>query len=175
MSKDAITAMRDRVSTRNYLPETVSDEVIYEILESAHYAPSAGNLQPWEFYVVKDQEKINKLVEACHNQKWISDASAIITVCALPDISADEYGRRGASLYVIQDTAAAIENIILAAEAYDLGSCWIGAFDENKVKLTLGIKEETWPIALVTIGYSEEKLKDATPSRSLDEIVTFIN
>ncbi|GAB6138576.1 nitroreductase family protein [Halanaerobaculum tunisiense] len=175
MAKDIVSTIRDRVSIRDYSQQMISDEIIQELLESAHFAPSAGNLQPWEFYVVKNKEKIQELVAATNDQEWMADAPVVITVCARPAVSANKYGDRGSGLYVIQDTAAAIENILLTAEEYDLGSCWVGAFDDNRVKDILGIKQQLWPVALVTIGYPQERVTDATSRRSLDDVTTFIN
>jgi len=173
MGKDIMSAIEERTSTRHYLPDEIDEEVIHDILEAAHEAPSAGNLQPWEFYVVKDKEKIEELATAAYEQDWLAEAPVVIAVCGLAHISANKYGKRGADLYVVQDTAAAVENMLLAAEEHDLGSCWVGAFAENKVKEILQIKEESWPVALVSLGYSQEEAEEE-PQRSLDDLVTFI-
>jgi nitroreductase len=175
MSKDVIKAIKDRVSTRDYLPREISEDKIKSIIEAAHLAPSAGNLQPWEFYVVMDNEKIEQLSQATYDQAWIKSSPVVIVISSLAHLSGDKYGERGSNLYAIQDTAAAIENLLLASEAHDLGSCWVGAFEEEEVKKILDMKEKSWPAALVTIGYPTDQQKETRPQRSIDEVLTIVN
>ena len=175
MSNDVIKAIKNRVSIREYLPEDISDDKIKNIIEAAHLAPSAGNLQPWEFYVVKDKDKIKQLSQVTYEQDWINSSPVIIVISALAHLSADKYGERGSNLYVIQDTAAAIENLLLAAESYDLGSCWVGDFKEQEVKRILSINENSWPVALVTIGYPAGKIEETRPQKSVDDVLKIIN
>jgi len=175
MAKEVIQAIKDRVSIRDYETTDISDDKIRNIIEAAHLAPSAGNLQPWEFHVVKDKEKIEQLSQIAANQEWISSSPLVIVISALTNISSEKYGERGANLYAIQDTAAAIQNLLLAAEAYDLGSCWVGDFPEEEVKKLLDIEQTSWPVALVTIGYPASKAKEHRPQRSIDEVLTIIH
>ena len=77
-------------------------------------------------------------------------------------------------LYCIQDTAAAIENILLAATAYGLGACWVGAFDEEATASVLELEQELRPVALIPIGYPDQE-KRPVPRRPLDEVVRVIN
>ena len=175
MGKEVIKAIKDRASIRDYLAKEISDETIKGIIEAAHLAPSAGNLQPWEFHVVKNQEKIDQLSKAAFSQDWITSSPVVIAISVLTHISGEKYGERGSNLYAIQDTAAAIENLLLAAEAYDLGSCWVGDFNEEEVKRILEIEESSWPVALVTIGYAASQNEETKPQRSIDEVITIIN
>ena len=174
MGKDVISVIKSRTSTRDYLQDEISDDILQDILSAGHEAPSAGNLRPWKFYVVKNKEKIKKLSEAAYEQQWMKEAPLVIVVCGLFDVSAGEYGKRGANLYAIQDTAAAVENMLLAAENYDLGSCWVGAFAEQEVKDILKMEENSWPVAMVTLGYSESKGEEEADKESLAEVVTYI-
>ena len=175
MGKEVIQAIKDRVSIRDYQEQDISDDKIRKIIEAAHLAPSAGNLQPWEFYVVKTKDKIQQLAGVTAEQNWITSSPLVIVISALADVSGQKYGERGSNLYAIQDTAAAIENLLLAAESYDLGSCWVGDFNEEDVKRILSIKESSWPVAFVTIGYPASKSEETRPQRSIDEVMTIIN
>ena len=110
----------------------VSDEDVRALLEAAVTAPTAGNIQPWRFVVVRSAEARERLAAALH-QRWATAAPVVIVVCVDPRPCAARYGDRGEMLYAIQDTAAAVENILLAAVDRGLASCWIGAFDEEAV------------------------------------------
>ncbi|RLF13512.1 MAG: nitroreductase family protein [Thermoprotei archaeon] len=163
-------AIRSRRSIRRFRDEDIPEEDLKKILEAAIWAPSAGNLQPWEFIVVKNEETKRRLAMAALGQMWMTTAPVIIVVCANLEKSAWRYGTRGRELYAIQDTAAAIENMLLAAHALGYGSCWVGAFDEDEVRRILNIPEGVRPVALIPIGRPAER--PSPPSRiPLDRVV----
>ena len=168
MTKDIIDAIEERRSIREYESTKVSDATIGRLIESARRAPSAGNLEPWRFIVVKREDIKHKLANAALGQDFIETAPVCIIVCAEPERSAAQYGERGASLYCIQDTAAAVQNILLTATGYGLGSCWVGAFDEAEVRQILGLSPDFKPVAILPVGYPAEN-PDETPRRSTDE------
>jgi nitroreductase len=167
---DVIEAMKRRRSVRAYSSKEVSDAAVETLLECARWAPSAGNLQPWEFIVVRDSERKRGLAEAALGQSFIEDAPAAIVVCANSRRSATRYGSRGASLYCLQDTAAATQNIHLAAYALGLATCWVGAFDEAVVARVLKLPEGIRPVVIIPVGYPEER-PSPPPRRGLSEIV----
>jgi len=160
----------DRRSIRAYAEGELSREDVEKLIEAAILAPSAGNLQPWEFIAVTDPETKMRLVDAALGQSFIAQASVVIVVCAVPSRSASHYGRRGAELYCLQDTAAAVENILLTAAANGLGACWVGAFDEKRVAEVLGVPEGVRPVALIPIGPPAEA-PPRRPRRSLKEVL----
>ncbi|MEM5820994.1 MAG: nitroreductase family protein [Candidatus Aenigmatarchaeota archaeon] len=165
-----IDLIKQRRSIRNYENIDVPYEKIIELLEAAIWAPSSGNLQNWYFIIIKNRDKINKIAEFS-DQEFIKKASAIIVVCSNDEIVEKIYGERG-KLYAIQNTAAAIQNILLLATEKNLGTCWIGAFDENKVKELLKIPKNISVHALITVGISRENPKP--PERKkLSEILFF--
>lgn len=153
---ETLECIKTRRSVREYEERDVPNDIIGIILEAATFAPSAGNLQPWEFVVVKERKKREALYKASYYQEHVRDAPVVIVVCADLDKASSRYGFRGKNLYCIQDTAAAIQNILLAAHDIGLGTCWVGAFDEEDVKLTLGLPDNLRPVALITIGYPKE-------------------
>lgn len=162
-----------RRSVRHFNPGlAVADDDLRYLLESAVVAPTAGNIQPWRFYVVRTVEMRQRLSEAIA-QRWATAAPLVIVVCVDPRPCATRYGDRGEALYAVQDTAAAVENILLAAVDRGLASCWIGAFDDKAVIEALGIPNPITPVAILPVGHSAESA--ARPSRRpLSDVTTFL-
>jgi nitroreductase len=150
----------------------VPDEEIRGLLETAVAAPTAGNIQPWRFTVVRSIEARERLAEALH-QRWASSAPVVIVVSVDPRPCSARYGERGERLYAIQDTSAAVENILLGAVDRGLSSCWIGAFDASAVRAAVGIAEQFEPLAILPIGYSAESA-GRPARRPLAEVATWI-
>lgn len=169
---DVFQCIENRRSVRSFRNIPLPEGDLIKILRAGILAPSAGNIQPWEFIITTKDELKTELARAALGQYWMVDAGVIITVCANEGESAAYYGPRGKSLYCIQDTAAAIENMLLAATALGYGSCWVGAFDEMKVRRTLNIPREARPVALVPIGVPAEK-PEARDRKELSEVVYF--
>lgn len=143
----------ERRSVREYRPEPIPDDIIDEIIEAAAHAPSAGNVQDWEFVAIRNPETKRRLVDAAWGQDFISHAPLVLVVCSDIDRISAAYGSRGETLYSVQDTAAAIQNLMLAAWDREIGSCWIGAFNESAVKDILVLPTNIRPLAIVTLGY----------------------
>lgn len=158
---ELVEAIKTRRSIRRFTDKPVDDKLIKQIIELGNLAPSAGNLQPRDFVVVKNQETKDKLTQAALNQKFISKASHVIVVCANMK-RVTPYGNRGHELYTIQDTAAAIQNMLLAVVDLGLASCWIGAFNENMVVEILDLPSYIRPVAILPIGFSDAGPKEST-------------
>ena len=165
--------VKGRRSVRGFSDEPVSPEDIETILEAARWAPSAGNRQPWHFYVARDQAIKEELVDVALGQQFVAEASLVICVCAEPERSAERYGDRGRTLYCLQDTAAAIQNILLMVHHLGLAACWIGAFDEQRCSEVLSLPDDRRPVALIPIGRGTQ---DPSPRsrRSMAEITDHI-
>lgn len=153
---DIFDVFKRRRSIRAFTGEEVTDEEVEKILEAARWAPSAGNIQPWEFIVIRRPDIKREIARAALNQTFIEEAPVVIVVCADEIKSSRVYGSRGANLYCIQDTAAAIENMLLAACALGLGACWVGAFYEEEVRRVLKIPKGLRPVAIIPIGRPAE-------------------
>ena len=168
-------AVRQRYSVRAYAREQpVSDEIVAGLLSAAIEAPSAGNRQPWHFYVVRDPALRVGLVQAAGGQDFIAEAPVAIVVCAHAERSAKRYGQRGATLYCLQDTAAAVVHILLAATALGLGTCWVGAFDEEQARAVLHLPPELRPVAIVPVGYAAAAGERSTGRRPVSDVTTFV-
>ncbi len=163
-------AVAKRKSVRSYREMPLRRRDLKRILSAAIRAPSAGNLQPWSFVVSESKEKKRALAEAAHSQGFISEAPVVVTVCALASQSAARYGERGIGLYCLQDTAAAIENLLLAATALGYGTCWVGAFDEESVRDVLGMPDSVRPVALIPIGFPDV-VAEGTGRKPLETLV----
>lgn len=172
---DLWTAIENRYSVRHFDPSAeVSSEDVERLLAAAIRAPSAGNRQPWHFYVIREPVVRSELAAAAFNQSFISQAPLIIVVCADAEKSAERYGRRGRELYCLQDTAAAIEHILLGAVSLGLGGCWVGAFDEHQASLVLDLPGNHRPVAILPIGRASGEAARRTPRQPLDSVVSYV-
>lgn len=167
---DVFEAIKNRRSARAFTHEPVSEEEVMKLIDAATWAPSAGNIQPWEFVVVRDPEIKRGLSAAALDQTFIEEAPVVIVVCANQLRSGSGYESRGADLYCLQDTAAATQNMLLAAHALGLATCWVGAFQEEEAKKVLNIPNGVRPVAIIPVGHSAEKPM-ARSRRPLSEII----
>lgn len=164
---DAIT---NRRSVRQYKNKKVEDNKLFDILNAGLYAPSSGNIQNTRFIVVTNDDKKKEIAKACLKQDWMIDATLIV-VCSDSKKVIDYYGRKG-ELYSIQNTAAAIENMLLKATSLNLASCWVGAFSDSSVKRILNIPDEIEVHAIITIGYGNEIVEERSLQR-LENVTYF--
>jgi len=153
---DLLEIIKNRRSIRVFKKQDLPQDIIERLLEAARWAPSAGNVQPWAFVVVSSQKMKQSLSMAAFGQKDLEEASIVIVVCADEKLAEQSYGVRGKSLFCLQDTAAAIQNIMLTAYSLGLGSCWIGAFKEDEVRQVIKAPKGMRPIALIPVGYPNE-------------------
>lgn len=166
--------IEQRHSVRAFDSRTnVSDKDIHRMIEAAIQAPSAGNCQPWHFIVVRDRRIREALADAAYGQEFVAQAPVVFAVCAEPARSASRYGKRGVELYCLQDTAAAIEHILLAATSLGLGACWVGAFDEKRAAKALDLPPQLRPVGLVPVGKPAAETSRETSRRALTDVVTY--
>lgn len=169
---DILDLIKSRRTIKNFQPKFVSWENVSRILEAARHAPSSGNLQNWKFIVVFEQDQKQQLAGLCYQQYEIVPAGVLIVVCAEPEKTERYYGQRGKDLYPAQNCAAAIENMLLEAHSLGLGTRWIGAFDEDKVKARFMIPEEVRVEAIIAVGYAQD-IPEKPPRYPLEVLVYF--
>lgn len=162
---ELMEAIMKRRSIRKFTDERVKEDDIGQIISACKWAPSAGNRQPWEVIVVKDEELKEELADAAMGQKWMIYAPVILVVCINKKMAEGAYGERGIELYAIQSTAAAIQNMLLRATDIGLATCWVGAFDEESVAALLECKDWIRPVALIPVGHTK---KDPRPPERYD-------
>lgn len=161
-------AIKQRRSVREYKLEPVPEEKLNRVLEAARLAPSAHNAQPWKFVVVKDEGKRRELAEAAAGQSFVGEAPIVIVAVALePEhiMSCD------VPAYAV-DLAIACDHITLQAVEENLGTCWIGAFSQEKVKEILSIPKRYKVVALLPLGYPADRPRQKI-RKNLNEIVCF--
>jgi len=159
------TAIFGRRSIRAYKRREVERGRIMKVIRDANQAPSAGNLQARDFVVVMESARKKALAEAALGQDFIAEAPVVLVVCANRRRSASKYGRRGAELYCILDAALAAQNLMLSCTEEGLGTCYVGAFDERRVRSLLELPGHVLPIGIIPVGYPDEEpyLTDRLP------------
>jgi nitroreductase len=166
---DVFEAVRTRRSIRAYQDKAVEKEKLMKVLEAGRLSPSAVNIQPWHFIAVTDKAARESLLPA-YNRSWFVNAPAIIVACALPESS---WSRQDGEEYWKVDVAIAMQSMVLVAHELGLGTCWIGAFDEDEVKKALGIPKEVRVVAMTPLGYPAEQKGPVVERKPLDEIVHY--
>lgn len=170
----------NRKSVRKFTDRDVTGEQIHALLEWAHAAPSAGNLRPWRFVVIRNQNRREQVVETTFSgnretvrapQKWILTAPVLIAVCADLQAIGARYGECELceSLRYL-DCSAAIENILLGAVNLGLSSCYVSGFHVEELSRALELPEHVVPIALLPIGYAAS----ATPGRQRGPLKDYV-
>ena len=167
---DVFEAIQKRKSIRAYEKTPVPEETVKKILDAARLAPSALNCQPWHFIVVAGSEKRKDLSKGVF-AKFLAETPVVIVACG---------DTKASPKWCSIDVAIAIENMVLAATAEGLGTCWVGSFDENQVKAVLKIPEKFKVVALLAVGYASGKEGIASKiiglvrkRKTLDEIASF--
>jgi len=163
-------AIKKRRSIRKFQPDKeISQKQVEKLLEAARWAPSAGNLQSYKLVIVRE-EKIKKELAA---QGFVSQAPVVFVACADGELPASRYGQRGAELYAVQDATLALYNLWFAAVEMDLGACWVGAFDEEKVTRVLELPSNLRPVAILPVGYPAKAPSPAS-RKSIEEVAKII-
>jgi nitroreductase len=158
MSFDSL--LKKRHCTRHFKAlKPVRWKHLAEILDSARYAPCAGGIFTVKIIVVDDKKLFPKIADACLGQSFISQAKYILVVCSDMEQVTRSYGKH-ADVYTKHQAGAAIENMFLKAADMGIGTCWIGAFDENVIKRILDIPEKVNVEAILPIGYEQGKEKE---------------
>lgn len=150
--------VRRRAMIRAYKSEPVPEEKVDRLLRYATRAPSAGNLQPWEFIVVRNPEVRARLAKASGGQVSVATAPVIIVTCANVERGTKQLGKRG-SFFSLIDTAFASLLILLGAVEQDLGACFVGTYDPIEVAKILGLPNHVRPVGVITIGVPAEAPK----------------
>ena len=145
--KTAIEAMHSRRSIRTYTAESVDRATIEEIVDCARLAPTAMNDQPWEFVVVTEKSSLARIPELLGHAEFIANAAFCVLVLARPTSCA------------VEDCSAATENLLLAAEAYGLGACWVAGAPQPyapAVAKAFGAPDSLTLLSIVSVGHPAE-------------------
>ncbi len=162
--------VKERHSVRAYTSQSIESEKLRQILEAINQAPSAGNLQAYEIYLVCDAKRKTALAKATRGQEFLAQAAVILVFCAHAARSAGRYGKRGIDLYCVQDATIACTLAMLAATALGLSTVWVGAFDEDKARRAIEAPEAHRPVAMLPVGYPAESPRISS-RRSLNDLL----
>jgi nitroreductase len=167
---DFFEVVRERRSIRAFTSAPVQEDALRHILETINRAPSAGNLQAYELYLVRDDERRAALVRAAGGQEFLAQAPIVLVFCTHGARAQSRYGQRGTELYALQDATIACTYGMLAATALGLSSVWVGAFDEQAVAKILDVPAGQRPLAILPIGFAGES-PHAPARRGLGDLV----
>jgi len=155
---DAFEAIENRRSVRKHEPKTISKEIIEKLINTARLAPSAINIQPWEFIAVTNTETLNKIADITDHGKFIANAPLCIAIFCRD------------TKYYLEDGSAAVENILIAATALGLGACWVAGDKKtyaDEIRKLLSVPIDHKLVALVPIGYPDD---DSIPKNKREVI-----
>jgi len=144
---DILNALKTRRSVRTYTAEPVESMIIEDIVDCARLAPTAMNEQPWEFVVITGKDDLRRIPPMVGHAEFIANAAFCILVLAR------------ASSCPVEDACAATENLLLAAEAYGLGACWVAANQQAYAPVVaeaFGVPQELRLISIVSAGHPAE-------------------
>lgn len=161
---NTIDTIYDRRSIRKYLDKPVNPDIVQEILRAAMHAPSGYNRQPWHFVVFDNKDTIKTVKEMHPYASSLETAPVCIMVCG------DTEKELAKGFYQV-DCSAAIENMLLAAKALGLGTCWMGIYPWEETMAAFrekfNLPQNVEPFALIALGYAEKELQ--RPSDRVDE------
>ncbi len=171
---DILEIIKSRRSIRRFQSKEIEKEKIDRLIDALIWAPSAGNLQARKFYFVFNQGKKDMLNEATFSRRGFLNIAPLVIVGCTDDKITSNYGERGKTVYSICDVAMSVQNMMLLAVEQGLGTCPVGAFDEEEVKKILNLPQNLRPIIIVPVGYPDQK-PSATSRLPKEKAVDFVN
>jgi nitroreductase len=150
---EMLDLMKSRYSVRDYTDKAVADDTLFAILEAAKWAPSACNIQPCSIIILRDNATKEKLRPA-YNRDWFIGAPIILSVCV---DKKSAWSRSDGQSYAMVDAAILMDQIILAATALGLGTCWIGAFKVLEARNALKLPDHIDPVVFTPLGYAAKE------------------
>jgi len=150
-----LTFIFSRRSVRKYRTQAIDDRTLQDLMEAAMAAPSAAAKDPWHFIVVRKRENLDRLAARLPNGPMLSHAPAAIVVCGDIDLAHDRH-----ESFMLQDLSAAVENVLLAANALGLGTCWLGIHPRKErisgIRDLFELPENIIPVAGIALGVPDE-------------------
>ncbi len=165
---DFLALAKKRYSVRAYKPDPVEDDKLQNVLEAARLAPTACNIQPFQFIVIHTKGKEAEL-RRIYSAAWFVQAPVVIAACGVPS---ESWRRRDGKNYCDVDVTIAMDHLILAATELGLGTCWIGAFHPDAAREVLGLPDNVEPVAFTPLGYPADQ-SGHKRRKSLQEIVRY--
>ncbi len=160
---DVMEVIKTRRSIRVYKDKPIPKDILQNLVDAARFAPTARGIQPWEFVVVTESATLKKIGEIADTGRFISQAKACIAVFCQD------------TKYYLEDSCAAVENILIAATALGVGSCWVAGDKKpycSQISSLLNAPGTFKLVSLIALGYpkSENDFRIAD-KRSLQEVI----
>ncbi len=157
---ETIKHIKSRISVRKYLDKPVPENIIEELVDCGRMAPSGYNRQPWVFVAITSEEIRAKIADRSRYGKFIKQAGACIALfCSESECK-------------LEDACAATENMIIAAQAYGLGTCWVNSYQKEHsadVEKLLNCPSDYELVVLLAVGYPDEQRE--TPKKPLSQVL----
>jgi nitroreductase len=150
---DFLELAQQRYSVRAYKPDPVEDDKLQRVLEAARLAPTARNIQPFQFIVIYTSGREEEL-RRIYSASWFVQAPIVIAACRIPP---ESWRREDGKNYCDVDVTIAMGHLILAATELGLGTCWIGTFNHDAARELLGLPSDVEPIAFTPLGYPADQ------------------
>src|SRR5438445_1260804 len=167
---EALEAIKSVKSVSKYKPDPVPEQKVQAVVNAARFAVLGGNIQPWKFIVVSDEDAKRKLAGACTNAKHLADAPLVVVGCARLDEAVAMIGGYMNSYPV--DLGMALANVTVAATSEGLGTSWVFAFNEEKVRSLLSIPADARVVGLTPLGIPEA-FEPPAGRKHLSEILSY--
>ena len=166
---DALELIKTRRSVRSYQDRSIPEDLLERLLEAARWAPSARNLQPWKLVVVRDEQRRKALAEAAHGQRFVEKAPVILAAVA---VDPERMMSCEVPAYAV-DTAIAVDHLTLAAADEGLGTCWICAFEQDRVRQILNVPDSCKVVALLPVGYPADAPPSHRSRKPIEELICY--
>jgi nitroreductase len=148
-----IDVIKSRRSIRRFTGEVINEEILKSVLEAGFQAPSAHNLHPQHFIVIRDQESLEAIASKHKYAKMLPKSGCGIVVCG-------DRNKQSKEGLLVADCSAAIQNMLLVAHSIDLGAVWIGIHPidgfEQMIRDTIDLPDHILPVGMIAIGYRDE-------------------
>lgn len=169
---ETIECIKTRRTCYDFKKIEIGKLTLAKIIDAGRWAPSSGNLQNWRFVQVVDPEKKKMVAHATLQPQLVMSAPVVLVVCSVTSKVLKEFPKRG-GFYAIQNTAAAIQNMLLAANDIDIGGTWIGAFAEPNIRKAIMLADDSVEIhAVLLFGYYKKRTKPV-PRQDVHELIFF--
>ncbi len=169
---DFYEVIKTRRTVRNYKADPIPEDVLRRVLDAARIAQSGSNRQPWHYIIIRDKERMKGIVPLCANQAFI--AAPIVVVAYGMNLKTNRGGYMG-DFGMLVDVTISFSQLTLAARVENLGTCWIGSFNNDGLKTHLGIPDDVQVVALTPLGYPAraDAFFENTTKKPLEEIVSY--
>ncbi len=160
---ECLEAIKKRRSIRTYKDKAIPKDILEKLVDAARFAPTARNVQPWEFVVISDKAVLKKIAQAAENGRFVSGSAACIAIFCTE------------TKYYLEDGSAATQNILLAAASEGIGSCWVAGDKKpycSQVNALLNVPAQFKLVSLISLGYPESTDSfTVADKRPLDKLI----